>query len=278
MVNRQVVYGLTLFFICLLVDQLSKNWGLSQGISVENHGFIFGLADDFPLTLRILGLVSIFGFLFFFYLLLLVFLPLQLNKLKYGLSLLMGGIFGNVADRIWRGSSIDFIPLSLADYSVTFNIADVFQWVGAGLIVYNVIVHEQIIWYPENKRGRFLIHPKEQVLFSLKMVGSVLVTSFLLGLFCLSFIRNISDVQGATVNFFLLSYLCLTLLFSLAIFVTGLFLSHKTAGPFYAFELYIEELLHGRDTPLVLRKGDQYQHLITVAEQVRLIVQKGRNS
>ncbi len=276
--NRQVVYGLTLFTICLVIDQFSKNWGLSQGISVENHGFIFGLADDFPLTLRILGLVSIFGFLFFFYLLLLLFLPAQLNTLKYGLSLLSGGIFGNVADRIWRGSSIDFIPFGLGEYSVTFNIADVFQWIGAGLILFNVIVHEKIIWYPENKRGRVLIHPKEQVLFSFKMVGSVLIAAFLLGLFSLSFLKNIGDIPTATVNFFLLSYLSLTLLFSLAIFITGLFLSHKIAGPFYAFELYIEEILQGRDTPLVLREGDHYQHLITVAEQVRLIIKKGRSS
>lgn len=273
--NRQIVYGLTLFTLCLLLDQGTKAWGMAQGISVLNRGFIFGLAQDFPSLLRVMGLVCIFGFLFFFYVMLLTFLPKQLSKLKIGLSLLMGGVFGNVADRVWRGSSIDFIPLPLGDWSVTFNLADAFQWIGAALILYNVIVHERIIWYPENQRGRYLILPREQIRFAAKMASTVLLSAFFLGLFSLTFWREmlldkLPHHANSTLNFFILSYLSLTLLFSIAVFMGGIILSHRTAGPFYAFEQYVEELLKGRTSPLVLREGDHYQHLTKVADQVRL--------
>jgi len=201
------------------------------------------------------------------------FLPTQLFKLKLGLSFLAGGIFGNVVDRVARGVSIDFIPLSFSGYDIVFNMADAFQWVGAALIVYNVIVHEKIIWYPDNQRGKFLIHPREQIRFALKMTGTVLCSSFLLGLFSITFLRSSLMAVGAhsdsTQWFFFLSYLCLTLLFSIFVFAAGLFFSHKTAGPFYAFEQYVEELLEGSDRDFILREGDHYKHLERIAQSLK---------
>ncbi len=244
----------------------------------ENPGLIFGLAQDLPASLRVIGLSSIFGFIFFLYLLLLYFLPLQLTKLKYGLSFLAGGIFGNVADRVYRGTSIDFIPMGWGDTMVSFNLADVFQWFGAGLILFNVIVHEKIIWYPDNQRGRFLINPREQVRFALKLSIATLCMAFLLGLFSSTFLRNtlvnLKATSGPALTIFLLAYLCLSLLFAIVVFLAGIALSHKTAGPFYAFEQYVEDLLDGLDRPFVLREGDHYRHLENVAGRVRHLIKE----
>lgn len=280
MLHKHLLKGLLLFLVCLIIDQVTKNMSIGQANYAENPGLIFGLAQDLPASLRVIGLSSIFGFLFFLYLMLLYFLPVQLFKLKAGLSLLAGGVFGNVADRVYRGTSIDFIPFGLGDTMVTFNLADAFQWIGAALILYNVIIHEKIIWYPDNQRGRYLINPREQIRFALKMSVTTLCMAFLLGLFSSTFLRNtligLRVNSPAALTMFLLAYISLSLLFSIVVFAAGIILSHKTAGPFYAFELYIEDLLAGEDRPFVLREGDHYRHLENVASQVRIMVIKSK--
>ncbi|WP_369793747.1 signal peptidase II, partial [Bacteriovorax sp. DB6_IX] len=67
----------------------------------------------------------------------------QLKVMKLGMTLLISGIFGNVLDKIILGASVDFIPLG----PFSFNIADVFQWVGAGIILFKVFRKEDVIWY-----------------------------------------------------------------------------------------------------------------------------------
>jgi len=276
--GRQVLKGLGIFLACLIIDQISKAISIEASQFHENPGFIFGIARDLPASLRVIGLSSVFGFLFFFYLLLVYFLPLQLFKLKAGLSLLTGGIFGNVTDRVFRGTSIDFIPLSFGDYGMSFNLADAFQWAGAFLILYNVIIHERIIWYPENQRGKFLVYPKEQLRFASKLAIVALSSSFLLGLFAATYLRN--TMQSLQVNsannllLFVIAYICLSLIFAIIVFFAGLFFSHRTAGPFFAFEIYVEDLLAGRDREFYLREGDHYKHLESIARDVRVALKK----
>ncbi len=271
--RKDFVYSLLIFSFSLVADQLTKSWGLSLNTLQFNEGVIFGLYGDLSKTLRIITLCSVFGFLFFIYLTLLYLLPAQLRQLKYGLSLLMGGIFGNVLDRTLWGRSIDFIPFSLGDIHLVFNMADVFQWIGAAIIVYKVIKKEKVIWYPDNQRGRYLINPREQILFSLKLSAIVLCSSLLLGIFCFTFFRTTMTDWGfrhynQVMWSFALAYICLTLAFTLMVFFAGLIISHKSAGPLYAFELYVEDLLNGDRRKFILRDGDNYRHLENVANQL----------
>ncbi|MCB0362355.1 MAG: hypothetical protein KDD35_06520, partial [Bdellovibrionales bacterium] len=46
-------------------------------------------------------------------------------------------------------------------------------------------------------------------------------------------------------------------------------LSHRTAGPLYAFERFIEDTLIGRDRILKLRQGDEFPHLEELAIKIR---------
>lgn len=280
--RKDFVYSLLIFSFCLVADQLTKSWGLSLNTLQFNEGVIFGLYGDLSKTLRIITLCSVFGFLFFIYLTLLYLLPAQLRQLKYGLSLLMGGIFGNVLDRTLWGRSIDFIPFSLGDIHLVFNMADVFQWIGAAIIVYKVIKKEKVIWYPDNQRGRYLINPREQILFSLKLSAIVLCSSLLLGIFCFTFFRTTMTDWGfrhynQVMWSFALAYICLTLAFTLMVFFAGLIISHKSAGPLYAFELYVEDLLNGDRRKFILRDGDNYRHLENVADQLEKHFEKNDN-
>ena len=267
--KKSMLAGLGVFLACLLVDQISKSIGLELSSLKFNHGIIFGIGADSSPFLRILTLSSVFGFLFFLYLFFLYTLPLQLFKLKMGLSFLMGGVFGNVVDRAFRGKSIDFIPFELMGYSITFNLADVFQWIGAGLIVYNVIVHEQIIWFPDNKRQRYLINPHEQLKFSIKLSALTLCLSLLMGIFSIAFMRvAFLNISSEAITLYSLSFISLAALFGLIVFIVGLVISHRSAGPLYAFENYVEELLEGKRDSLTLREGDNYKHLEKIANKL----------
>lgn len=271
--KRDFVYSLVIFSACLIVDQLTKSWGLTQETLQYNEGIIFGLYGDLSKTLRVITLCSVFGFLFFLYLILLYLLPAQLKQLKYGISLLMGGIFGNVLDRTLLGRSIDFIPFSIGDLNLVFNMADVFQWAGASIIIYKVIKKEKVIWYPDNQRGQYLVNPKEQLLFSAKLSAISLSTSLLLGIFAFTFFRTTLTDWGfrqydQVMMSFALAYVSLTLAFSMLVFFAGMVISHKSSGPLYAFELYVEDLLKGDRRKFILRDGDNYRHLEEVAAQL----------
>jgi signal peptidase II len=188
---------------------------------------------------------------------------------------LAGGIAGNVIDKMLRGKTIDFIPLPLSsEQTIIFNIADFFQWIGVILIVWKVLTADKDIWFPDNKRGKYLVHPKEQIKFSIKFSAIAFCVSLLLGIFCFTFMRTTLITSGSkSVNemmgMFSIAYISLTMTFSLIVFLVGLILSHKTAGPLYAFELYVEDLLNGNMRNLSLREGDNYKHLEKVADDLK---------
>ena len=60
----------------------------------------------------------------------------QNNKLSFGISFLLGGIIGNLIDRIFRGYVIDFIDFKLWP---VFNIADIFVVIGIILVIWYFI-------------------------------------------------------------------------------------------------------------------------------------------
>ena len=55
----------------------------------------------------------------------------------------------------------------------------------------------------------------------------------------------------------------------ISLFVFGRILSHRTAGPIYAFETYLRDLIRGKDRKFKLRKGDDFKHLEELADALR---------
>lgn len=271
-----------LFLLVILIDQLSKHLAPETSV-VYNDGFIWGSMADLPQYLRVITLCSVGGFIFTVYLFLLAILPKNLVGLKLGLGVFCGGIFGNILDRTFLGRTIDFIPLTFNDLVFYFNIADVFQWLGALVITYKLIRKEKIIWYPDNQRGRFVVLWRDQVYLASKVTLSCLCCALLLGLFSYTFLRSMLVYQNVnaellytyTVNF-VIAFTSLSLLFAVLIFVIGIYLSHKLSGPLYAFELYVEDLLQGSSRVLTLREGDQSKHLEKIASDLREHFQQKR--
>jgi signal peptidase II len=71
--------------------------------------------------------------------------------------------------------------------------------------------------------------------------------------------------------------MAISLIFTLLAFISGIILSNKSAGPLYAFEKYVEALLRGERKDLKLREGDNYQHLVEVANSLKNHFEKNQD-
>lgn len=278
MIKKGILISLSLFILSLAIDFLWK-MKMAGDLHHINKGFIFGTLQDLPASLTLVTLSSFGGFLFFAYILLIIMLSPQLNLLKAGLGLLTGGILGNVIDRAIHGGTMDFIPLNLPYIgSIVFNPADAFQWMGALIVAIKILTKDDIIWYPENQRGFSLVNSKEQIKFALKFATISLCTCMVLGLFSLSYLtltlQSMHIQSKSPAIGFAISYIAITFFFTALSFFSGLLISQKTAGPLYAFEKYVEDLLKGDQRDLKLREGDNYKHLEKVAEDLKNHFQK----
>ncbi len=263
------------FFAILILDQVTKHYcaGLLQGISfgpfnfleIHNKGLLLGSYADLPPALRIVSISTLYGFIFLVFLLVQYLLVAKITPLRIGATLLISGITGNTIDRAVYGSVIDFISIVPQTY---FNIADVSQSLGFALIVFSLFRYQNEIWHPNCVRTNYLVNSKLQLRFALKFTFIALVLSLILGIFTLSFLTFLS-IERSHVIAYLISYVAITLIYVIITFVAGLIISHKSVGPLYAFELFIEDLLQGNNKVFRLRKGDNYRHLEEIAEKIR---------
>jgi signal peptidase II len=263
------------FILIVIIDQVTKHYcvGVLQGVSfgpfsfseIHNKGFILGSFSDLPPALRVVSISTLYGFIFLLFLLSQYLLVAKLSTLRIGAALLMGGISGNTIDRAVYGSVIDFVSILPQTY---FNLADVFQLLGFSLLVYSLFRNQEEIWHPNCLRKNYVVNGKLQMRFALKFTAIGFALSFIIGVFTLSFLTLLS-IERSHVTAFVISYVVITLVYLIITFIAGFIISHKYLGPLYAFELFIEDIVQGKNREFRLRKGDQYKHLEDVAEKIR---------
>ncbi len=102
-----------------------------------NTGVAWSMLSDKPALVIIISIV-IFLFLLFY-----------MRKFKYdkkntlAFSLIFGGLFGNLIDRIIYGHVIDFIDIMIFNYDYPiFNIADSFVFIGVLLLMWSIYLGE----------------------------------------------------------------------------------------------------------------------------------------
>ncbi len=136
---------------CLLLDQLTKylitiKMNLFDSIKiipsffnityVRNHGAAFNLLDGNKILLILITV----GILFFIYWAYLRKKELDNNQIII-YSILIGGILGNLVDRIIFGYVIDFLDFTIIGYDFPiFNVADICIVVSVGLIILMVLL------------------------------------------------------------------------------------------------------------------------------------------
>ena len=151
MKNKKLIYTLGMFF--MLLDQLiklliTKYMSLHQEITLipnffslyylKNTGAAFSMFGNKTLFLIIISLIC------------LVVLKNYIKKLNrvtpltiISLGMMLGGIVGNLFDRIIYGAVIDYLSIIIFNYSFpVFNLADIGITVGAFLLIIDLIIEE----------------------------------------------------------------------------------------------------------------------------------------
>lgn len=139
-------------FLILIADQVSKVWiiqniaahtyespaitlidGFLYIVHIGNPGAAWGLLPGYGHWLALLGLVSIGGIFYFredF--------KLHRTGTQAIFGLMIGGILGNVIDRVLYGHVVDFIDIHLPGYRwPAFNVAD--SGISIGVTCYIII-------------------------------------------------------------------------------------------------------------------------------------------
>jgi signal peptidase II len=67
--------------------------------------------------------------------------------------------------------------------------------------------------------------------------------------------------------------------FCIGLFTVGKIISHKIAGPIYAFEKFLADSMEGKNRPFKLRSKDEFKHLENMALQFQnFLIQRGNLS
>ena len=140
-----------LFVSVLLVfaDQVSKiliriNMSLYESIPVitnffnltyvTNDGMAFGI--NFPFGIYIFSTISLIFTIFLFWYLWTI--KDSGIVIRIGVALIIAGAVGNLIDRIFLGSVVDFLDFMIGSYHwYVFNFADSYVTVGMGFILYD---------------------------------------------------------------------------------------------------------------------------------------------
>jgi signal peptidase II len=102
---------------------------------VRNTGAAFSLFVGFSPYLAVVGVAVVIGVIYFHYR-----TPANNYLLQIGLSCLLGGSIGNLADRLVRGYVIDYLDITVWP---VFNFADIMINIGVFFIAFNYLRAEQ---------------------------------------------------------------------------------------------------------------------------------------
>ena len=281
--NTILILG-ALFII--LSDQLSKYWAHTIKGSTDflfftfkkfyNPGISFGQFSGGEPFVRIVFLSLFFGLIFLVSTVIIFYFLNKKNlfSVRYPVTFFISGIIGNGVDRILWGKVTDFIILKPYPY-IVFNVADIFIALFGIQSIYVLFRRADDIWFEENLRGFKIIDPHFQWSFSIKFAVLSFFSNFLMASFCYTvlnvLIKN-TALKNKMMGHISLGFLGLTVFFALFGLFFGLIVTHRSAGPVYAFKRFLRELKTKPDAKLKLREQDYHKQLEQMAEEVKSLI------
>lgn len=292
MKSRDWLYVISFLLMSVMLDQLSKLWamglaeqnfGILKLVVTHNHGAMLGLFSELPAVLRVVTLSTSGIFILSLYIIAQYSIPGTFLSLRISLSVLVGGILGNVLDRIFYGYVIDFIAIEIGGWhSPIWNVADIIQWIGYIVMLPFLIKHSRKLWPDKNDRKSFMVNRQFQIKHSLLFTTVGVLLTLISLVFSYTYFKvtlqeligNNTEAINKFLTPFLICFAILTVLFSFILFSIGQVISHRIAGPIYAFERFLKEILEGKGltktgAALTLRNNDDFKHLEELAEQVK---------
>jgi len=154
MKNKNFIYTISMLF--LLLDQLiklivTKNMELFQEIKIIKNFFSIYYIKNKGAAFSIMGnqtilliLISIICLLFLKNYIKTIKTPSKLTIVSLGI--IIGGILGNLFDRLFYKEVIDYLSFNFFGYSFpVFNLADIGITVGAVLLIITILLEEKNI-------------------------------------------------------------------------------------------------------------------------------------
>ena len=290
MKTRDWLLVVATLLLAVIADQASKNWawtmtehwvGPIHFVLVNNDGAMLGMFSKLPAFLRIVTLSTSGFFILSLYAFLQFMVPVKVMRLRLGLSLLVGGILGNVLDRTYYGYVLDFISMKIGNYHTPiWNVADMIQWVGYALLIYSLFKDGKQLWPDQDYRNKFWINKRFQLKYAFIFIGTGVLVSLVCMVFSYTYFKialkelGVYESHEEYTKAFLYSFGILVLAFSIVLFSVAKFISHRIAGPVYAFERFLSAALDGKGLDeekkaLQLRAGDDFKHLEKLAEKIK---------
>lgn len=258
----------------------SIDLGFLQFILHENHGAVLGSFSELPKLLRVVFFSTSGAFIVCIYAVLQYMIQQRALILRLGLSCLVSGILGNVADRMSRGYVVDFVAFGPGP---VFNLADGFQVLGYFLILWGTFQESSAFWPEQNFRKQFWVDRWFQLKYALFLCTTGLALAMVSLVFSYAYLQValtefVGQNQPLIDRFlipFVLTYLMITILFCGALFVLGMHLSKRMVGPLVAFDRFVNQVLESKTvTPLRLRAGDEFKRLEKLALKIQEKLQK----
>lgn len=275
------------FLLVLLIDQGTKYWAanflgsLDFGIlhfrATFNHGVFLGYLGHIPTSTKIVVLSTLGAFIICAYVFARLILPMRSIALKSGLAFLTAGILGNVLDRMrGTGGVLDFIYVQSADWmSPIWNVADMFQILGHGLIIVGVAKDSKYFWNNQELRKNFWVESRFQTRFCLNLIAVAFAVGLMNSVMSYAFLKTTLDSvmrDSTTISHTMYSYLAATTLLQICLILMVTYvakrLSAKIAGPLYAIKRFLSTLLSGQRGVFKLREHDEFKDMEPILNEI----------
>lgn len=266
--KKDLVLNIFILLLVILIDQVTKSIAIYNNTFVANAGMMFGSFSGSHAVIRVSLISSGSIFCLLAYIYFIYGLSSKLKLLKLGLGLFFGGVLSNAIDKMYLNFVVDFIPIKIGKYHFYANVADAIQLVGIIFILYVLFFCQDRVWHPDEKRSQVFVNKNAQIAFGLKFAVAGLLSLLMISIFSYTYMSvEFSTFGEASKKEFILMALVLSFLFSVFLFILGVYLSHLFYGPIFKLKKYIEN--EDWEAEFKLRENDQFKELEDMVKNLK---------
>lgn len=287
--KSKVFVGLTLAL--LVADLLIKKWAVMADPSFYLGPFGIDLVRDMPAisndaarfaaSMRTIAMATFAGFLLCLLAVALFVYPATMQLFKLAFAIVSAGMVGGILDNILYGSFIRYVTIK-SGYTVFFSmsLSDLLTIGGFILYIQAFVKYKDELIPKTGLRKLLWINPEFQRRYSFWIVGMGICYTIVIGIFFASFLNAVvglnSDMdpllRAKSYGVFAFSFLFMSLIHLLILFLFSRHITHNVAGPIFAFNRYVRKLLDKKADPnesLKLRDNDEFKELEELASLLK---------